>query len=110
MSSASEKILLCKLYEKTGVRSGRRYLYGYLGSARLVAFLDEDAELRYGATAVFNVFVQAAEERKSEGDAGAGDRPSREPPQRQSQPPSDEPLPDPVPFNDDGSSLWEDDR
>jgi hypothetical protein len=86
MTGASEKILLCRLYEKTGARSGRWYLYGYLGSARLVAFLDEDAELRYGATAVFNVFVQAAEERKSHGDTGGGDRPPREP-QPAQQPP-----------------------
>jgi hypothetical protein len=104
MSIASGKVLLLRLYEKQSAR-GNQYWIGRLGAAKVVAFPNTKIELQYGAVGAIDVFVQAGN-----GDAGAGDRSSREPPQRQSQPPSDEPLTDPVPFDDDVSSPWEDDR
>jgi hypothetical protein len=67
MAITSGKILLCRLYEKTSAR-GNRYLVGYLGAATLIAFIDADAELKFGATAIFNVDLQAPDERKPSND------------------------------------------
>ena len=77
MAITSEKILLCRLFKKTSAR-GDRYLVGNLGSAKLIAFIHADAELKFGATAVFNVYLQAPDDPKPDSDAG---------PSRSSKPP-----------------------
>ncbi len=78
MSGFSDKVLLCRLYERTSAK-GNRYLAGRLGEAKVVAFMDADAELKFGATACFSVYLQAGEDRKADGDAGGGARQPREP-------------------------------
>ncbi len=77
MSFADGKVLLCRLYERTSVK-GHRYLAGRPGTAKLVAFLDSQAELQFGATACFNVFLQSGKERK-QGGAGDQGKPHRHP-------------------------------
>jgi hypothetical protein len=57
MSAADSKVLLCWLYERTSAK-GNRYLAGRLGAAKVIAFLDPPADLQFGATACFNVYVQ----------------------------------------------------
>ena len=66
MSFADGEVLLCRLYERTSAK-GHRYLAGRLGNAKLVAFLDTQAKLQFGATACFTVFLQSNEERKPGG-------------------------------------------
>ncbi len=78
MSGFSDKILLCRLFERTSAK-GNRYLAGRLGSAKVVAFLDTEVELQYGATAVFSVYLQAGENRKADGDVGGDARQPHEP-------------------------------
>jgi hypothetical protein len=59
--SGEPKVLLCKLFERTSA-NGNRYMLGRLGNAKIIAFMDRDAELKYGAEAVWNVFVQVSEQ------------------------------------------------
>jgi hypothetical protein len=93
------KILLCRLFEKTSER-GNRYLFGRLGAARIVAFIDADAELRYGATAAFSVYIQSGDERPKVEAA-----PRRRAPARRR--PRTEPADDGEPLPDDGvEDLW----
>jgi hypothetical protein len=73
MSINDGKVLLCRLYERTSAR-GNRYLAGRLGAARLIGFLDDKAELQFGATACFTIYVQDAgdDARLPEAQASAG--------------------------------------
>src|SRR5215472_9869955 len=72
MSAPSDgKVLLCRLYERTSSK-GNRYFTGRLGPAKVIAFIDTEAELKYGATAVFNVYVQDGEIQRQGSAAGAG--------------------------------------
>ena len=72
MSAPSDgKVLLCRLYERTSSK-GNRYFTGRLGPAKVIAFIDTEAELKYGATAVFNVYVQDSEIQRQGSAAGAG--------------------------------------
>jgi hypothetical protein len=72
MSAPSDgKVLLCRLCERTSSK-GNRYFTGRLGPAKVIAFIDTEAELKYGATAVFNVYVQDGEIRRQGSTAGAG--------------------------------------
>ena len=59
------KVPLLTLYQKTS-KSGKPYLYGYLGQSKAIGFLDDRAELKYGAEAAFNLFLQAKEQPRSE--------------------------------------------
>jgi hypothetical protein len=77
--SADGKVLICRLFERQSAR-GNRYLTGRLGAAKLIALLDTEAELQFGATGCFNVFVQSGEDRKPDGDAGRQAQQPRRPP------------------------------
>jgi hypothetical protein len=67
MSFIEGKILLCRLYERTSSK-GNRYLAGRLGNAKIIAFLNTEAELRFGATGCIDVYVQSGEDRKADGE------------------------------------------
>ena len=99
--SGEPKVMLMKLFERTSER-GTRYLFGRLGAAKIVAFIDTDAELQYGATAVFDVYVQAVEDKAAP--AAAIRAPRRRAPYPRQQP-HGEPAGDPRPFDDDVSDV-----
>lgn len=51
------KIELMTLWQRESAK-GTPYLSGFLGSARVVAFIDNTAELREGVTAIWRVYIQ----------------------------------------------------
>jgi hypothetical protein len=61
--STQPRVQLCRLFERTSQR-GNRYLTGRLGAAKLIAFEARDVpeDQRYGAEAVWNVYLQAPED------------------------------------------------
>jgi hypothetical protein len=63
MTGFDGKVRLCQLYERRSATTGRRYLTGRLGGAKIVALLDDRAELKFGATAAFTVFLEPGEDR-----------------------------------------------
>ena len=75
MSRAPDgRVLLCRLYERQST-SERRYLIGLLGTVKIVALLNAEAEPKFGATACFNVFIEASEDRASDAAAATTPRP-----------------------------------
>jgi hypothetical protein len=63
MTTGTNRVLVCRLYQRTSVR-GHRYLAGRLGEAKVVTFLHPAADPKFGATAVFNVYLQALEQQE----------------------------------------------
>ncbi len=103
----NDKVLLAVLKERQSAR-GTRYLSGWLGKARLVAFLDKDAP--EGET-VWQVFAQSPDDRAGQDQAGrSGDSVPRDgsgsgarrPDQRQARSPDRTRAPVPVGELDDG--------
>ena len=71
--SGEPKVLLFRLFEKTSA-NGNRYLFGRLGNAKVVAFIDKDTELKFGATACFNVFLQPGDDGKQQQQSSGSQR------------------------------------
>jgi hypothetical protein len=95
------KVLLCKLFERTSA-NGNRYMFGRLGNAKIIVFVDRDAELKYGAEVVWNVFVQAAEQDDSRQSSTPSSSPRRSPRRSAPDPRGDAPADgDGRPFDDD---------
>jgi hypothetical protein len=101
MSATDGKVLLCRLYERVSAR-GNRYLAGRFGAARIIGFIDDRAELQYGATACFNLYVQAGDDAKQDAQASVGGS-SRHTgiqrwrsPEPESKPADDQPRDDPI--------------
>jgi hypothetical protein len=68
---ADNKVVMLKLFEKVSAK-GRRYAFGYLGEAKVVAFVDErEDEQRCDSSAVWAVYV-APKEDKSRGESSGG--------------------------------------
>jgi hypothetical protein len=63
MTAPAPKVLLCWRFERTSAK-GRRYFTGRLGSAKVIAFEERDVaeDQRYGAEAVWRVYLQAPED------------------------------------------------
>jgi hypothetical protein len=100
------KVLLCKLFERTSA-SGNRYMFGRLGNAKIIAFVDRDAEPQYGADVIWQVFLQAGD---SDGARSAprqqstsSSAPPRQP--RAARPKPDAPTGDGRPFSDEIPDL-----
>jgi hypothetical protein len=53
----SERVLLFKLYERRS-KNDRQYFIGFLGTAKVIVFKNERAELRAGTIAEWDVFVE----------------------------------------------------
>jgi hypothetical protein len=125
MTGPDGKVRLCQLFERRAA-SGKRYLTGRLGGAKIVALLDDRAGLKFGAVAAFTVFLEPGEDRPRPAGDEAGTRnlslplgkegdesPRQErgerapkvqrlpPPERASDEPPAEPLPD-----DGVADLW----
>jgi hypothetical protein len=60
MSAPDDKVLLTTLWVKTSA-SGREYLFGYLGKAKLIAFKGKPAA---DGTATWDVFIKAGQDQE----------------------------------------------
>jgi hypothetical protein len=99
------KVPLLTLWQKTS-KQGKPYLYGYLGQSKVIAFLDDRAELKFGAEAAFNLFLQAKEPRGEGGGEGYSAKSYSSGVQRYPET-RHEPTPD-LP-GDDLDDLWKED-
>jgi hypothetical protein len=121
MTGFDGKVRLCQLFERRSATTGRRYLTGRLGGAKIVALLDDRAELKFGATAAFTVFLEPGEDRPKSADAESAAGADRSHQRRQVQrwrreaaatdPPVDQPPAEERPFYDDPpNDLWRGDK